>query len=510
MPNVTVGATSAPFDVDIGQTVTVTPGSGGTMLVEYTTDGEVAIRNGSATWQAWTAGTVSAATSDVCLYPLFARVTAYAATGVYTVSGSGNVDVPSAYVPWKRSVASARDLTSSASIVGAGTTSRLSGAIWCPAAGGYSGGGPATRTWQHILAAPSKFYAVRVGYKNPLTSTITIDKTNITASTTYVASGDPTGGATPVNVLFSGSASVTLAAAASVAEETITMSDWTAVAPLAWTGVTNGRALAYIRSYIALSGYTYISQSNLANYPDNVVGGMIRQASFANGDYIATPTGFVGTGSNAVGLPMVVEFRDISGSVRIASLGDSTYNCSTFTDGGQFNNWGEQACRYLNAIGTRYYSFANFGWASQSLATYAARLPSILTANKYDVVVIQTFSPNSAPSTQAGLDADINRVLDMIAQVRTAGAIPILSSGIPAVALNSTTDALRKQSNTTFSSIASAMRIQWVDIDSSVSDGASPARLLATVSSDGTHLTTALGQQIMRDAIVTAISKAVP
>ena len=119
MNTVVKGTTSQPFDVDVGQTVTATPGSGGSMLVEYTTDEEVAIRNNSATWQAWTAGTVGAETSDVCMYPLYARVTAYTASGSYAVTGSGLQDTRSTDVVWKRDVGSPRNADYAAAVVGA-------------------------------------------------------------------------------------------------------------------------------------------------------------------------------------------------------------------------------------------------------------------------------------------------------------------------------------------------------------------------------------------------------
>lgn len=119
MPTLQPGSTSQAFDVDIGQTVSVTPGSGGTMLVEYTTNSETDIRNGSATWLAWTAGTVSSATSDVAMFPLFARVTAYTAAGSYELSGSGLRAVPNQYLAWKSDVVSARDAVSATSLVAA-------------------------------------------------------------------------------------------------------------------------------------------------------------------------------------------------------------------------------------------------------------------------------------------------------------------------------------------------------------------------------------------------------
>lgn len=119
MPTLQPGSTSQYFDVDIGQTVSVTPGSGGTMLVEYTTNDEAAIRNGSAVWQAWTAGTVASATSDVAMFPMYARATAYTAAGSYEVTGSGLQAVPNQNLAWKSDVVSARDPASAAAVVGA-------------------------------------------------------------------------------------------------------------------------------------------------------------------------------------------------------------------------------------------------------------------------------------------------------------------------------------------------------------------------------------------------------
>lgn len=125
MPTLQPGSTSQYFDVDIGQTVSVTPGSGGSMLVEYTTNDEAAIRNGSAVWQAWTAGTVSSATSDVAMFPMYARATAYTAAGEYQVSGSGLRAVPNQFLAWKSDVVSARDPASAAAVVGVGQNVRV-------------------------------------------------------------------------------------------------------------------------------------------------------------------------------------------------------------------------------------------------------------------------------------------------------------------------------------------------------------------------------------------------
>lgn len=69
--------------------VTVIPGASGTMSVEWSRT-ETAVSNpGTATWTNWTAGTVSAKTSDALDEPVRAlRVTAFVANGTIEMVGA--------------------------------------------------------------------------------------------------------------------------------------------------------------------------------------------------------------------------------------------------------------------------------------------------------------------------------------------------------------------------------------------------------------------------------------
>lgn len=382
---------------------------------------------------------------------------------------------------------------------------------WCAGSGAYTNTGPVTRTWQLIFATRAKAYAVRVKWKNPQAAIITIDKTTITPSTTLVLNGEPTGGAAEVNVLWAGSAADAMPAAASVAEETMPASDWMLIVPLAWTGVPN-YALYHLRCYVAVANYSYISSANLAGYTDNVIGGLVRQWGFHNaaGDKTAPGSGYVGSGSNAVALPVELEFRTVGRVHRMLGIGDSTFNCSTFTAGGQFASWLEAAARILNsALTTAFYSADNFGWSSQSIAAYSARLPSILAAASYEYVFIQTYSPNTAPTTQAALDANIGRVLDMIKQVRDLGAIPILTMGLPSVLLTTAADdAWRLLSNATWRAYCLATGTAACDVEPTFTDNATPGRIPAAYSGDGTHITTIAGQAVWAAAAAAAVQVA--
>ena len=68
-------------------TVTVIPGSGGSMSVEYTTSPNKKIADGTATWVAWPLGTVVSRTSDVLVGRIPAvRAVATTAAGTLEVA----------------------------------------------------------------------------------------------------------------------------------------------------------------------------------------------------------------------------------------------------------------------------------------------------------------------------------------------------------------------------------------------------------------------------------------
>lgn len=82
------GETSRPFFVPRRSVVTVTPSAGAIALVEYTTSGRAAVRNGTAKWQSWFKGPVSAQTADILNSPAELRITATG--GAATISTEEN------------------------------------------------------------------------------------------------------------------------------------------------------------------------------------------------------------------------------------------------------------------------------------------------------------------------------------------------------------------------------------------------------------------------------------
>lgn len=70
------GIISQPQPVGAGAIVSVSPASGASAVVEYTTSDSAAVANGVAKWVAWGKGTVGAPTSDLLGDNVFLRVTA--------------------------------------------------------------------------------------------------------------------------------------------------------------------------------------------------------------------------------------------------------------------------------------------------------------------------------------------------------------------------------------------------------------------------------------------------
>ena len=84
--SVSSGQVSQPFAAPAGSLVTVTPGSGASVIVEYTTDSLFAAVNGSAAWAAWPNGTIASGTSsDTCSDDVLVRIK--------STGGSASVDI---------------------------------------------------------------------------------------------------------------------------------------------------------------------------------------------------------------------------------------------------------------------------------------------------------------------------------------------------------------------------------------------------------------------------------
>jgi lysophospholipase L1-like esterase len=382
-------------------------------------------------------------------------------------------------------------------LIGNGST----GTVSTLASGGY--------TWQKIVAARSRPFACRVSYQNLTTSSYTVNKTTITPSTTFVA-GDPTGGATPVNVLFSGGAPAVVPVGTANLPSEI-MSDWMPIAPVDRAD-GGSYPLFHIRSYIsAASAYPYLSGSDYAGNPENAAAGLVRACGFQLGDFIASPAGF--TNNSGVRLQMNVEFKSLARFIRVAALGDSLVaNNVTGNTGAWDFNILDRAVKLINPSVISYgalLSSINCGISSQTLPQFMARLPQILANHTPDVVVLPVWSPNTEPTTQAAIDANNNLVIEAINQILTAGAVPVLWTSPTQDSMSSAADTLRIANNNLWKTIAAGGGYYLADF-ASVLDGtpvASVTQWTAGTSDDGTHWNST-GQALCAPILADALKRA--
>lgn len=382
----------------------------------------------------------------------------------------------------------------------------------CYTPGGFSSTAIVGYTWQRVEAQRGKGYLFRIGMINPTAATVTIDKTTITPSDTYVPSGDPTGGIAPINVTFSGSASVTLAAAGSAAGQTVTFSDVMTVAPLDRVDLIGGPILWHIRHYIANGGAASYAYSNMPLF--GTIGQtstlLTRVGGFMVGDKIATPTGMVAANPNFF-LPAQTEFYGLSRVTRIMEVGDSIPAGQGVQ--GSLGTYGEIAVNLLNAGSTlpsppsnqaKFFTFINYGWASQIPAVYFARLAAALTSPP-DIVILDIYSRNQQPSSQAQISANDSLTMTAYQQIIAAGASVIIRNAFPNTGMTLANDNIRKGINARWKLFSESAGIPFLDVDILASDQASPASYLPGMTGDGTHPSLALNI-LCGQALATLIS----
>jgi hypothetical protein len=364
-------------------------------------------------------------------------------------------------------------------------------------AGGASSTSVVGYTWQRVVALRGVPLIARVQYVNPTATAYTVSKTNIKLSTSFVSGvggGDPTGAMTPLNVLWSGGASIAVGTGAGTvdAPEYSAWSDALFI-PTVTRSDAGTYPLAYIRSYLANGGATaYPYHAAITNYPNNSVTGLVRQNAFKSGDFVATPTGF--DTNNGVALLMNLEFTEFCRGIKIVSLGDSlTSNNGTNPGLGIFDrNFVDIALSSINSSTVSYgtiLSHSNCGVGSTNLDKFLGRLPTILTQQTPDVVIIPVWSPNSSPTTQALLDGNNAYVLQAISRILATGAVPILWTSPPQNSTTAAIDALRISNNNYWKNIATANGFYLVDC-ASVCDGSvvgGVTQWATGLTTDGTH-----------------------
>jgi lysophospholipase L1-like esterase len=221
--------------------------------------------DGPQVWTTWTVGVVSGGvSSDTLMSAQLLRVICNAGTATLSVSDPDVRNVLNKlgnnFVWGANAVGPQYATDASGNVVGFSgirlAQSRSNIELIGMGHSGNNAGGSTTAvqayTWQQMVSARSRAMAARVSYVNETAITYVVDKTSITPSTTFPTSSpyDPTGGITPVNVTFNGSApAVVLAGTPAAPSETL--SDWMYVAGQDRSDVSGAFDQWAIRSYIA-------------------------------------------------------------------------------------------------------------------------------------------------------------------------------------------------------------------------------------------------------------------
>ena len=342
-------------------------------------------------------------------------------------------------------------------------------------------------TYQTIAAAEAPFNAFRVGFLNGESGTVTISK--VIGGTAPVVG---TGASVFYNILFSGSASVTLPAKLGTNRPSITWSDWLLVGSMARTdGLGSDLPLAVIRAFIGPAQTTFSQTYSgddltwLANVPAASTNhGRVWKTQRKAVDAVTTTANW--TSPTQVGhcLPMVIEFAHVTRGITVLNIGDSIRvgtpaDAAAVTNGDAF-----QAVIGLSSTSAPI-SLINAGIGGDNSANYTARAVELIAATRPDVVLFAPFTVNDGTPADYRIAWQLGQFSQVLQAAKAVGAKVIAVNGMCNTSLSwsAAADAQRVALNATLAS----MGIPVIDQDYYATDGASPARFASGASTDGLH-----------------------
>lgn len=351
------------------------------------------------------------------------------------------------------------------------------------------------QTWQNVIGVRQAFYGFRVRYLNPTTNAYTPTKVVGKSSAAWNSSQTPTGSGSAVTATWSGSttpATVPVGTGTDVGYGA--WSDWMSLPSQARTDVTTAPALLHLRTYFDATagtapGYPYSGSANDSSYPGNTASGLARSFGQQAGDtttFADTSTPY--TNGNA--LLVEVEFLTLGATVRVCGLGDSQTQSNSCPDGGNIRyHLADRVAAAL--VGRRSgvtYTALNHGWGSQSYAQIVARLPALLTNDKFDAILLPAGSVNSTFSNQADADTNMALFLASVQRCIDAKVKPVVWNIPTRNSANATNDSFRRAYNAAVAAYCAASGIAFADVASVIGDGAVPEDIKAAYDQgDGLH-----------------------
>ena len=322
-----------------------------------------------------------------------------------------------------------------------------------------------------IMAAPSRFTHIRVILPNLEASALSGVTASVAVTDSATSKINPSTGVWS-NATFSGAGSVTLPARVSAQEPSLTLSDWIAIPSVDRVDGGSGKPLVMIRVFIPSANATFGVTGGLNPGGFNFTETWQTRQQV---DGITTPANFTSTtegSSVAIGGLML---RCEEKQVVVMGVGDSI--TSGFAGTVLGNNWGAQACKAANLV------WVNAGHNGQTTANYLARGKSFVTALTPSIAIFEGLSVNDGTPTQNIVNAAWAACLEFVDHCEASGVIPVLWTAIPRNTYDATADGFRKAYNAK----VRASGIDYIDFDSVMSDGATPAKIVTGLFADDRH-----------------------
>ena len=378
------------------------------------------------------------------------------------------------------------------------------------------------RTYQTVVVAEAPYVGVRVIIRNNGPA-YTLNDLAVAPSANAPPGRNPSGGAGSwVRCTLAGANGPwTIPAALATNRPSYTVFDLVDMTSLARTD-GDTLPLLFARAYYATgpaSGYANttnpVPSGHTTEWPGTSSGstttvtsynrGRIIQADSAAGNFVTSNQG--GFTANDAYSTIIGEFEFLHArnALTVMALGDSITQGDTSS--ANMLSPLHIACANVSTP-SRPVCCMNYGFSSQKSTNFRERLQDAITAGvKPGVVVYSAWTPNEW-TTQTGLwvteMALMRKNLALIIDLCNANNIAlVVSTGIPKNGLNTTYDAIRIGYNNEIRALAN-QGISVVDYDAVMTDGATPANLIAAYTSDNTHPNDA-GYELMGAALTPII-----
>jgi lysophospholipase L1-like esterase len=298
-------------------------------------------------------------------------------------------------------------------------------------------------------------------------------------------------------VTWAGASTKTLLADGAQQRPALYASDWIPLqsVPRA-SGEESTLPLVMVRCYVsnaAAQNFTVGAANSLmrTSTADNT--GRILQSGAYLGDGVGTISDANRPGSLASShIPFAIQYRTRARGLSVIAIGDSiTQGTPGATDA--MSSWVLRACA-LASSSTKPVSAWNCGSASQNGTVFTTAGNDALAVGGVNVVVYSAFTPNDYSSPTAGqmsylITQMMGRTQAMIDYCQANRLALVVWTGIPNISgLSAAADAVRKSYNDALRAMASTSKTFFLfDADAIVSDGASPANMVAAYNLDNIH-----------------------